>query len=467
MASNLSQKWRNKRAAAKGSLTVILIDRRELAYGANAKLFSKLDGSGMNEGRMRISGTSLFILAGLLFLISSDSLAIDQADDVNVGPRALSLAFRQAAKKATPSVVTILSYGQNSEDEDSSTKSPESSGEESETADPNKPESEDQEPDESLPIEPVPSPLQSDDGTSLELTGLGSGVIISDDGRVITNHHVVAGAKKVMVQLPDKTELEAYDIYGDVESDVATFRVRPIDSLTPATIGDSDSLEIGDWVLAIGSPFNLEATVSAGIISAKNRAIKRIPRGRLLQTDAAINPGNSGGPLIDLDGDVVAINTAIATRNGGYQGIGFAIPINQAKWIAYELAEHKRVRRAAIGVRLAELNKRVATKLNLPVGAGVVVYQLIEGSAAAKAGFKPLDVITEFAGERIMRMNDLQETIEKLPIGSTQEVIVLREGQSIVLQVQLAPIEDPTDVSDQGAEESDKPTTPSTETDPQ
>ncbi len=376
-------------------------------------------------------------------------------DDLQVGPRSLSRAFRNAAREASPSVVTILSYGQNMDDQGSADKKNEGNLQDEFSETPLEGNS-DEEPDsnpnlnpneEIPPAEPVPSPLLSEDGTSLPITGLGSGVIISADGRIITNHHVVAGAKRVVIQLPDQTELEGFDIQGDVESDVATFRVRPTEPLTAATLGDSDSLEIGDWVLAIGSPFKLEATVSAGIISAKHRAIARISRGRLLQTDAAINPGNSGGPLIDLDGDVIAISTAIATRSGGYQGIGFAIPINQARWIADELAKFGKVRRAAIGIRLAELNKKVATKLNLPVGIGVVVYQVIEGSAAAKAGMKPLDVITDFAGETVRRSNDLQEIVERLPIGSMQAVSVLRSGEKLELQVQLAPIEDPTDVS--------------------
>ena len=398
-----------------------------------------------------------FVMSGLMLGAGiaspgNPARAIEEVADLQAEPRALSRAFRNAAKDASPSVVTILSYGQNSDDDDAAESKkkkktplgtddmplPDDAAPNNDAA-PN----EDAAPD---TTELMPSPLQSDDGTSLPITGLGSGFILTSDGRIVTNNHVIAGAKKVIVQLPDKTELEAFDIYGDVESDVATLRIKPTEPITAATLGNSDSLEIGDWVLAIGSPFNLEATVSAGIISAKHRAIQRISRGRLLQTDAAINPGNSGGPLIDLDGDVVAINTAIATRNGGYQGIGFAIPINQAKWIADELYEHHRVRRAAIGVRLAELNKKVAPKLNLPIGIGVVVYQVIEGSAAAKSGMKPLDVITDFANEPVRRMNDLQEIVERLPIGSTQSVKVLRAGETVELQVQLAPIEDPTDI---------------------
>jgi serine protease Do len=389
-------------------------------------------------------------LAILLLLPASNQLLGDEQTDLQVGPRALSRAFRNAARDASPSVVTILSYGQNMNSPSGTPgakPNEKQSDDDDESAEDDDTESTDSEPDETVPGEPVPSPLQTDDGSKLPITGLGSGVIITTDGRVLTNHHVIAGAKRVIVQLPDQTEFEAYDIYSDIESDVATLRIRPTEELIAATLGDSDSLEIGDWVLAIGSPFKLEATVSAGIISAKNRAIARISRGRLLQTDAAINPGNSGGPLIDLDGHVVAISTAIATRNGGYQGIGFAIPINQARWIADELAEHQKVRRAAIGIRLAELNKKVAQKLNLPVGIGVVVYQVIEGSAAAKAGLQPLDVITLFAGEPVKRASDLQEIVERLPIGSTQKVSIQRAGETIEVDVQLAPIEDPTDVA--------------------
>lgn len=385
----------------------------------------------------------------MIAIFSQRASAAEQPSDLQVGPRALSRAFRTAAREASPSVVTILSYGQNTDDDDAGDapvpKDPNSIPQR-ERGDNDGNDDNDAEGGAPDTAEPVPSPLRADDGTTLPISGLGSGVIITAEGRVITNNHVITGAKKVIVQLSDQTEFEAFDIHGDADSDVATLRIRPSEPMMAATLGDSDSLEIGDWVLAIGSPFKLEATVSAGIISAKNRAIARISRGRLLQTDAAINPGNSGGPLIDLDGEVVAINTAIATRNGGYQGIGFAIPINQAKWIADELAEHGRVRRAAIGIQLAELNKKIANKLNLPVGSGVAVYQVIEGSAAAKAGMKPLDVITEFAGEQVRRANDLQEIVERLPIGSTQSVKVQRAGESKELQVQLAPIEDPTDV---------------------
>jgi len=339
---------------------------------------------------------------------------------LQAGPRALSKAFRVAARHATPAVVTVFSYGQNVEQPSTE-----------DVEDPNQP-------------GPTPPQQQSVDGDSMPLTGLGSGVIVSSDGLIITNNHVIAGAKKVVVQLSDETEIEASEVQGDADSDIAIVRIEREEGFSAANLGDSDQLEIGDWVLAIGSPFRLEATVSAGIISAKNRTLQRIRRGRLLQTDAAINPGNSGGPLVDLDGSAVAISTAIATRNGGYQGIGFAIPINQAKWIADELAAHGKVRRAAMGIRLAELNPKNAKKLNLPIGLGVLVYQVIDGSAADRAGLKQLDVILEFADERVQKPSSLQEVVERKPVGSTQSVKIYRDGEEMTLFVELATLEDPT-----------------------
>lgn len=348
----------------------------------------------------------------------SESSAVNQSelDAAAAHPRALSRAFRLAARKATPSVVTILTYGQKV----------------------GLPQQQNEEEGEENSDEPAEEPDEK------RLTGLGSGVIVSTDGMVITNNHVIRGAKRVVVKLSDENEYEATEVRGDPDSDVAVLKIHREEGFASSEIADSDAVEIGDWVLSIGSPFRLEATVSAGIISAKNRSLKRINRGRLIQTDAAINPGNSGGPLVDLDGRAVGISTAIATRNGGYQGIGFAIPINHAKWIADELSAHGRVRRAAMGTTLVELKPRIAKKFNLEPNLGVLVYQIIEGSVADRAGFKQLDVILEFAGERVRSSNSLQEVIERKPIGSVQEVKILRRGEEIVLQVELATVDDPT-----------------------
>lgn len=366
--------------------------------------------------------------------------------------RSLSQAFRQAARRASPSVVTVFSYGQNL-DAPSGKSSDESSDESSKGDD----EGFEEIPPGDESLGPAPPTTSADDG--LPLTGLGSGVIVdlglagtaandASSGSIVhwvmTNNHVITNAQRVVVQLPDETELTATAVFGDPDSDVAVVRLETAQPLLAAQFGDSDKLEIGDWVLAIGSPFKLEATVSAGIISAKNRALKRIRRGRLLQTDAAINPGNSGGPLVDLNGDVIAINTAIATRNGGYQGIGFAIPANQSRWISRELAQYERVRRAAMGIRLAELNPKVAKKLDLPVYLGVLVYQVISDSAADRAGLKSLDVILEFAGQRVRKPGALQEAVERQPIGSTQPIKIYRDGEELMKEIVLAPLEDPT-----------------------
>lgn len=334
-------------------------------------------------------------------------------DDPAAGPRQLSRAFRSAAQKAIPSVVTIIVFGQEEPKDGESTE-------------------------DLTPIDPV-NPNAGND--RLPATGLGSGVIIDSSGVVLTNNHVVQNAKRIVVKLQDGTELTASDAVGDEESDIATLKVKSERSLPVAALGDSDAMEIGDWVLAIGSPFQLEATVSAGIISAKDRTLPSIQRAELLQTDAVINPGNSGGPLVNIDGEVIGVNTAIATRTGVFQGIGFAVPVDQASWIADELLEHGKVRRSRIGVRLAELNQQFSDELKRPVNSGVVAYQVSPGSAADKAGVKALDVIIEFGGQQVREPFELRRAIERRPAGSTQLMKVIREGEEISLEVELTPVE--------------------------
>ncbi|MEM9364902.1 MAG: trypsin-like peptidase domain-containing protein [Planctomycetota bacterium] len=363
---------------------------------------------------------------------SSSTATSTPSEDVAAsiaGAKTLSRAFRNAASTAAPAVVTVYSYGQNENQ-------PRESGTE-----------------DSGPADSDSGPRRTD-ADGFVLTGLGSGVIVERDGRIITNNHVIANAKRVVVQMPDETEIEASEVHGDPQSDIAVIQIDPnqrgLDvaaSNSPLPVveyGDSDRVEIGDWVLAIGSPFRLDASVSAGIISAKGRTLTRVPRARLYQTDAAINPGNSGGPLVDLDGRVIAINTAIATRNGGYQGIGFAIPINQARWIANELSEHGRVRRSAIGVRLAELNPKLARRLKLPAYLGVLAYQVVADSAADRAGVQNYDVIMSFAGVRVRDAASLQEVVERQPVGSTVEIKIRREGEELIRSITLAPLEDVT-----------------------
>jgi len=202
-------------------------------------------------------------------------------------------------------------------------------------------------------------------------------------------------------------------------------------------LGDSDQLQIGDWVIAIGSPFELEATVSAGIISGKGRGLRKIRRGKLLQTDAAINPGNSGGPLVSLDGEVIGINTAIASTGGGYEGIGFAIPSNRVRWVVSELLDNGVVRRSYLGVEIDDLVPREARRRGLPQISGVLVSRIRPDSPAAAAGLQKNDVILEFAGKRVEDARDLQGIVERLPVGSEQRVRVVRNGSPSFLTVKL------------------------------
>ena len=213
--------------------------------------------------------------------------------------------------------------------------------------------------------------------------GSGTGFIVGRNGLLLTNNHVVEGADQVTVELSDGREFKAATIETDPESDLAVVKLADAKDLPTAKLGNSDKLEIGDWVIAIGNPFELETTVSAGIISGKGRELGSIRRAQFLQTDAAINPGNSGGPLINLEGEVVGINTAIASNSGGYQGIGFAIPANLARWVTDQLIAKGKVERAYIGVQMGPLDARMASKLGVKDRAGVLVNDVVPGSPAA------------------------------------------------------------------------------------
>ena len=265
--------------------------------------------------------------------------------------------------------------------------------------------------------------------------GTGSGVIIDKSGLILTNNHVVEGADEVTVRLHDGREFKGTDIRTDPQSDLAVVHIKNAGDLPTATLGDSSKMDIGDWVIAVGNPFGLDSTVSAGIISGKGRELGSSQRTRFLQTDAAINPGNSGGPLVDLDGEVIGINTAIATSSGGYQGIGFAIPSNLAKWVVHELVENGKVRRAYLGVAIEPVNTELAEKFHAKRGQGVLVAEVFPNSPADDAGFKEGDIITGFAGTTVKTPRDLQEVVEQTEMNSKQTVKVLRDGKPMNLQV--------------------------------
>ncbi len=276
-----------------------------------------------------------------------------------------------------------------------------------------------------------------------EVFGVGSGVIIDESGIVLTNNHVVDGDGKVIVRLMDGREFEPAEIKTDRKADLAIVRIKGAGKLKAAKVADSDKVAVGDWVLALGDPFGLEGTVTAGIISAKGRSINLPVRADFLQTDAAINPGNSGGPLVNLDGEVVGINTAINSLTGLNMGVGFAVPINQAKWVADQLVKSGKVQRAFLGIGIAVLTQELAEQFGLKAREGVLVNEVFPDNPGAKAGLKPGDVIVKFAGKRVSTPQELQSAVETTSVGRSEPMEIIRDAKPQTLEVTL--LEQPED----------------------
>jgi len=274
---------------------------------------------------------------------------------------------------------------------------------------------------------------------SFKQQSLGSGFIISDDGYILTNNHVVAGADEIKVKLSDRREFKGVLKGRDEKLDLALIKIEAKDHLPVAKLGDSDKLEVGQWVLAIGNPFGLAQTVTAGIVSAEGRVIGSGPYDNFIQTDASINPGNSGGPLFDTKGEVVGINTAILA---GGQGIGFAIPVNLAKEIIAQLKEKGKVTRGYLGVSVQPVTPDLAASFNLPEEQGALVAEVVEGSPAQKAGIKEGDVILEFNGKPIHEMNELPHLVANAPVGKQVPVLVLRDGKKETFNVAIEQLKD-------------------------
>ncbi len=263
----------------------------------------------------------------------------------------------------------------------------------------------------------------------------GSGVIVDPSGVILTNNHVVAGGGQITVRLSDGREFKAASIKTDPKTDLAIVRIEANGSLPSAKLGRSGEVEVGDWVLALGQPFGLENTVTAGIVSAKGRGLGITDREDFIQTDAAINPGNSGGPLVSLDGEVIGINTAISTNSGGYQGVGFAIPIDLAKWVGGQLEQSGAVHRAYLGVMIEPVTQERAEQLKLKVHSGVLVREVRDNTPAAKAGLQPGDVILKFAGQDVNSPRELQNIVERSPIGAAEPIFVLRDGKEATYNI--------------------------------
>ena len=265
--------------------------------------------------------------------------------------------------------------------------------------------------------------------------GLGSGVIIDPDGYILTNNHVVADADTISVKLADGREFKGEVVGTDPPTEIAVIRIKA-ERLPVAELGDVSKMEVGDLVMAIGSPFGLTKTVTTGIVSAVGRhGVGITDYENFIQTDAAINPGNSGGPLVNMHGQVIGINTAIATRTGGYMGVGFAVPIDLAKQVMEQIRKHGKVTRGWLGVAIQPLTKDMAESMKLKAEEGALVSQVFEDGPAGKAGIKAGDVILSFNGKPVKDPNSLQEAVAWTPPDSKADVVVLRDGKRLTLKV--------------------------------
>jgi serine protease Do len=277
---------------------------------------------------------------------------------------------------------------------------------------------------------------------SVEL-GLGSGVIVDSKGVILTNYHVIDGADMVDVHLTDGRTFTSKDIVGDKKTDLAIVRINSDKPLPFLALGDSDKMEVGDQVLAVGAPFGLANSVTHGIVSAKSRNLKINMYEDFLQTDAAINPGNSGGPLISLDGKVIGINSAIQSRSGGFQGVGLAVSSNLTRTIMDQLLRDGVVHRGYLGVQIREVDAGVAGKLQVKEHVGVLITKVFVDSPGAKGGLKVGDIVTTVGGKAVHEGSELQKAVLALPVGKPAEVSLMRDGE--VKSTKIVVEEQPSD----------------------
>jgi len=286
-------------------------------------------------------------------------------------------------------------------------------------------------------------------------TSLGSGFIISSDGYIVTNTHVVEKAEKIVVRLPDRREFEADKIGADERSDIALLKIDATD-LPTVELGTSSDLKVGEWVLAIGAPFGFDHSATAGIVSALGRSLGGSSYVPFIQTDVAINPGNSGGPLFNLDGEVVGVNSLIYSRTGGYMGLAFAIPIDTAKNVIAQLKTQGKVSRGWLGVLIQDVNHELAESFGMEKPQGALVAKVFPDTPAEKAGFEVGDIIIKFDGKEVERSSHLPPIVGKTPVGSTVKVVVIRNGKRVILNVTIGELPPEDDVklavTDQGTQ---------------
>jgi len=274
---------------------------------------------------------------------------------------------------------------------------------------------------------------------------LGSGFIISPDGYILTNSHVIDDADKIVVRLSDRREFEAKVIGSDKRSDVALLKIDA-NNLPVVKIGDSDKLKAGEWVLAIGSPFGFDHSVTAGIVSAKGRNLPSENYVPFIQTDVAINPGNSGGPLFNMDGEVVGINSQIYSRTGGFMGLSFAIPINTTMNVVEQIKSKGYVSRGWLGILIQDVTQELAESFNMKKPAGALVARVLPDSPAQKAGIKVGDIITEYKGHEVVSSSNLPPMVGNTAVGSTADVKVIRDGKEMTLHIRIAELPKEEDI---------------------
>lgn len=304
------------------------------------------------------------------------------------------------------------------------------------------------------PFEEFFGPFQGDGPQrDFKQRSLGSGFLIDNDGFIVTNNHVIEDADQIKVILADDREFDAEVVGRDPNTDLALIRIDAAKNLNPLEFGDSDDLKVGTWVVAVGSPFGLEQTVTAGIVSAKGRIIGSGPYDDFIQTDASINPGNSGGPLLNMNGQVVGINTAIIASG---QGIGFAIPVNMAKGIIAQLKDKGEVTRGWLGVGIQDLTSELAEYYGLKTDKGVLVTQVFEGDPADKAGIQVNDIILSVDGQNVSTGRELSSMIANTPVGHQTKIELIREDQKKTVLVTLAKRDDSPGTLAKGSRDSDE-----------
>jgi serine protease Do len=367
---------------------------------------------------------SLIAGIGLGALFSGRPTVAQNEVQIARAPEALSASFAKIARKVEPAVVNINTVAVNqvaekmedleSEDEDKDNK---------------KKEGKEQEGEDESSKNPLFEMFRAPNRSKIPDRGVGSGFIVDPKGFILTNQHVVEGATRIIVRLQSGEELRGEVVGMDEETDLAVVKVNADRDLPTVKLGDSSSVEVGDWVLAIGSPFGLDQTVTAGIISTKERQTRASASfQQFLQTDAAINRGNSGGPLVNMHGEVIGINSQIATTNGDYNGIGFALPANEASFVYQQIVSKGKVQRGYLGINLDRVKREFARVYGLPEAKGVLVTDIRdEQGPAAKAGIQPNDIIVEFNDQPLSTPVDLISRVALTPVGQSAKLTYLRD----------------------------------------